>query len=152
MDDTDHSRKECKWNWNELFEQSASQTLFHKVMNLSLRGKCRGVTRGARGHDSPGAESLPGAPKSPSNVASTFFSRVYLGPKDLRFGHGGAKLASCPERHLNSLRPSMRGKLPSPWHYPFVEGRVKFLCKSKRRRRTKLKTVWIDAHTPILQR
>jgi len=26
-------------------------------------------------------------------------------PIDLRFEHGGAKLASCPGRHLNSLRP-----------------------------------------------
>jgi len=26
-------------------------------------------------------------------------------PKDLRFEHGGAKLASCPGRHITSLRP-----------------------------------------------
>ena len=26
-------------------------------------------------------------------------------PKDVRFEHGGAKLASCPGRHLTSLRP-----------------------------------------------
>jgi len=26
-------------------------------------------------------------------------------PKDLRFEHGGAKLVSCPRRHLTSLRP-----------------------------------------------
>jgi len=46
-----------------------------------------------------------GAPKSPNNVTSTFFNKVNLLPKDLRFKHGGAKLASCPGCHLNSLRP-----------------------------------------------
>jgi len=28
-----------------------------------------------------------------------------LHPKDLKFEHGGAKLAYCPWRHLTSLRP-----------------------------------------------
>jgi len=36
-------------------------------------------------------------------VTSTFFSAVYLLPKDLRFEHGGAKLASCARRHLTLL-------------------------------------------------
>jgi len=40
----------------------------------------------ARGNTSPGAASL-GGPKSPNNVASTFFSAVNLLPKDLRFEH-----------------------------------------------------------------
>jgi len=48
-----------------------------------------------------------GAPKSPNNVTSTFFSRVHLLPKDLKFEHGGAKLASCPGLCLTSLRPCM---------------------------------------------
>jgi len=43
-----------------------------------------------------GAESLRGAPKSSSNVTSTFFNAVHLLPKDFSFEHGGAKLASCP--------------------------------------------------------
>jgi len=60
---------------------------------------------GQGGHNSPGAESLRGAPKSPKNVPSTFFNTVYLLPKDLWFEHGGAKLASCPGRHLTSSRP-----------------------------------------------
>jgi len=33
------------------------------------------------------------------------FRKVHLLPKDLRFEHGGIKLASCPERHLTSLHP-----------------------------------------------
>jgi len=43
-------------------------------------------------------------PKSPNNVTSNFFNTVHLLPKDLSFEHGGAKLASCPGRHLISLR------------------------------------------------
>jgi len=54
-----------------------------------------------------GAESLQWAPKSPNNVASTFFNTVCLLPEDLRFEHGGAKLASCPGRCLTSLRPCL---------------------------------------------
>jgi len=46
-----------------------------------------------------------GAKKSPENVTSTCFNTVHLLLKDLRFEHGGAKLASCPGRHLTSLRP-----------------------------------------------
>ena len=62
---------------------------------------------GARGRNSPGTESLWAPPKSPNNVTSTFFNAVHLLPKDLRFEHGGTKLASCPGRHLISLRPWM---------------------------------------------
>jgi len=68
----------------------------------------RGGTKGGGGHNSLslwGVESLRGAPKRPDIVASTFFNTVDLLPKDLRFEHGGAKLASCPGRHLTSLRP-----------------------------------------------
>jgi len=71
----------------------------------------RGVTRGARGHSSRaanhygGAEWLRGAPESPNKVRNTLFNTAHLLPKDLRFKHGGAKLASCPRRHLTSLRP-----------------------------------------------
>jgi len=36
---------------------------------------------------------------------STFFNTVHLLPNDIRFGHGDLKLASCPGRHLASLRP-----------------------------------------------
>ena len=52
-----------------------------------------------------GAKWLRRAPESTDNVTSTFFSRVHLLPKDLRFEHGSAKLASCPGPHLTSLRP-----------------------------------------------
>jgi len=73
----------------------------------------RGITRGEGGAipraPSPmgGAKSLR-APPSPNNVTSTFFNAVHLLPKDLNCEHGGAKLASCPGRHLTSLRPGGR--------------------------------------------
>jgi len=50
----------------------------------------------ARGAQFPGRRITVGAPKSPNNVTSTFFNTVHLLLKDLRFEHGGAKLASCP--------------------------------------------------------
>jgi len=66
---------------------------------------------GQGGHNSPGAESLRGLPKSSNNVASTFFNAADLLPKGLIFEHGGAILASCPGRHLTSLRPWCLGLL-----------------------------------------
>jgi len=51
------------------------------------------------------AEWVRGAPKSPNNVTSIFFNTVHVLLKDLSFEHGGAKFASCPGRHLASLRP-----------------------------------------------
>ena len=54
-----------------------------------------------------GVKSLRGAPIIPTmlHVDLLFFKKVCLFPKDLRFEHGGAKLASCSGRHLTSLRP-----------------------------------------------
>jgi len=45
------------------------------------------------------------APKSPNNIASTFFNTVHLLPKGLRLEHGDGKLVSCPGRHLTSACP-----------------------------------------------
>jgi len=50
-------------------------------------------------------DTIPRAPESFNNVASTFFNTVHLLPKDFRFEHGGAKLVCYPGRHLTSLRP-----------------------------------------------
>jgi len=38
------------------------------------------------------------------NITSTFFNTVHLLCKNLRFEHGGAKLASCPGSHLTLSR------------------------------------------------
>ena len=64
-----------------------------------------GAKQGGNWCNSSGAKSLRRVPKSPQNVTSTFFSTVNLRLKELRFERGGAKLASCPGRHLISLRP-----------------------------------------------
>ena len=70
---------------------------------------CRGVTRWCiipRAPNHYGERRMTaGAPKSPNNVTSTFFNTVLLIPKDLKFEHGGAKLASCPGRCQTSSRP-----------------------------------------------
>jgi len=50
------------------------------------------------------------ATKSPNNVASASFNTAHLFQKDLRFEHEGAKLASCPGRHLTSVHPCMHGR------------------------------------------
>jgi len=58
-----------------------------------------------RGNNCSGVESLREDAENSNNVTSIFFSTVDLLPKDIRFERGGAKLASCPGRHLSSLRP-----------------------------------------------
>jgi len=63
----------------------------------------RGVTRGAKGSPFPGRRITMGAEKS-QNFTSTFFNSAFAS-EDLNFDHGGAKRASCPGRHLTSLRP-----------------------------------------------
>jgi len=60
---------------------------------------CQGCNKEGKG------DTVPREPKSPNNVASTFFSAVHLFPKDLMSEHGGAKLVSCPGRHLTSVHP-----------------------------------------------
>jgi len=72
-----------------------------------LLSSCRGVTREGKGTQFPGhyggAESMRGRRKI--STMSHVLPSVHLLPKDLRFDHGGAKLASCPGLHLTSLRP-----------------------------------------------
>jgi len=65
-----------------------------------------GITRGVtRGDNARGAKSLRGARVRPNNMERTFFNTVHLLPKDLMFKNVGAKLVSCPGRHLTSVRP-----------------------------------------------
>jgi len=72
----------------------------------------RGVTRGGKGGTIPwalnhhvGANHCRGAEKS--QKCHKYFlqcSSLHLLPKDFRSEHGGVKLASCPGRHITSLR------------------------------------------------
>ena len=71
-----------------------------------------------------------GAPKSPNNVTITFFSTAHLIPTDLKFDHGGTKLASCPRRCLTSLRPcTVVCHAPAiRYEYPHHTGEACFAC------------------------
>jgi len=69
------------------------------------RGKAGAIPRAPSHYR--GAKSLRAASKSPNNVTSTFFDTIHFLPKNLNFEHVGAKLASCPGRHLISLRPCL---------------------------------------------
>jgi len=62
----------------------------------------RGVTTGGEIPPAPG--HYGGAEKS-QQFQTQFLQYSNFLAKDLRFEHGGAKLASCPGRHLTSLRP-----------------------------------------------
>jgi len=89
-------------------------TLHYGLISRAQRGGKWGEIPRAPNHTG-GAEILrgrrmtAGVPKSPNNVTSTFFNTVDLLPKDLRFEHGGGEIASCPGRHLSSLRPYQSG-------------------------------------------
>ena len=67
----------------------------------------QGRNEGNKGEKCSGRQINIGAPKIPSNVASTFFNTAHLLLKDLRFEHGVAKLVSCHGRHLTSVRPCL---------------------------------------------
>jgi len=73
------------------------------MMRLMDSGTCakrfempRGVTMGTRGAQFLGPEITEKDAEKGQNVTSTFFKTVHLFPKDLRFEHGGAKVASFP--------------------------------------------------------
>ena len=51
---------------------------------------------GCKGGTIPGRRITTGTPKSPNNVTSTFFNRVHLLPKDIRFEHGAPDLLLAP--------------------------------------------------------
>jgi len=92
----------CRCSWNRS-SWSSDLKFFHfrKIFQFLLH-KTRNVTKGGKGAQFAGAQSLWGT-KIHNNVTSTFFKTVHLLPKDLRFEHGGAELVSSPTRHLTSL-------------------------------------------------
>ena len=68
-------------------------------------------------------------------VTSTFINTVHLPPKRLKFEYGGAKLASCPGRHLTSLRSCTQ------WSNPFKRV-VRISMKSNMRLKSFLCVGW----------
>jgi len=72
-----------------------------------------GVTRGGEGTQFPGRRIAAGGWRKVPTMSQVVSSIKYilLLPKDLRFEHGGTKLASCPGRHLASLRPCVQSPM-----------------------------------------
>jgi len=107
-----HSVTRTKFFLSRAHMHSSADSRIRPVMQVPAlsRGLIRPGQEGAwRGNNAP-------APKSPNNVASTFFSRVNFLPKDLR-----CELVSFPERHRTSARPCLHSLFApcelriSPW-------------------------------------
>ena len=79
-----------------------------------------GAYRGGQGAQFPGRRITAGMPRSTINVTSTFFNTAHFLPYDLRHRSGGAKLASCPGRHLNLVTPLA---VQVKWHVFFYSRR-----------------------------
>ena len=90
---------------------SSASARWHEKRKIKIHlHQVRGVMRGAMGGTTSraptmGAPNHCGGDENPNNVTNTFLNTVNLLPKEFMFEHGGAKLASCPGRHLTSLSP-----------------------------------------------
>jgi len=105
---TSEKWSECIWNFSLMTLTFVNDEKYLWNWKLHRWILVRGVTRGAQFPGrwiTMGRRSTAWCVKNPNNVASTFFTTIYLHPKDLRFEHGGTKLAFCPGRHLTLLRP-----------------------------------------------
>jgi len=60
---------------------------------MTHQGRNKGM---AKGDPIPRTPNHWGAPKSPNNVASTFFNTTHLLPRDLKFEYGVDKLFFAP--------------------------------------------------------
>jgi len=83
--------------------RSWKSVCFRKIFRFSWRNT-RDVTRGARGHDSSGAESLREAKKF-QQYHEHFFSKQYICFRKPQVRTWSGKFVSCSRRHLTSLRP-----------------------------------------------
>jgi len=82
----------------------------HSAPVFCICYKTRGVTRGERGAQCPDAETL-GDDEQFQQCRKCFYQHSTLTSKRPQFEHGGAKLVSCPRRHLTSVRPCIRPHL-----------------------------------------
>jgi len=76
---------------------------FRKIVRFLLHST-RNVTKWGKGAQFRGCRITVGGQKL-TTMSQALFKTVHLFPKDLRFEHGGAKLVSCPRRHLILLHP-----------------------------------------------
>jgi len=101
-----------------IWSKSVSWDQFYRVFQMWFVSwhASKGVTRGARGDRIPRAPNRYGSAKPLRGRRMTAegaeksqqyhkYTIQYSTFADFRFEHGGVKLASCPGRHLNSLRP-----------------------------------------------
>ena len=95
------------YNPRWMIKCNQSSNFFVDVCVRNTRWSLPGAKQGARGAQFPGRRMTARGTKSPNNFISAFLNTVYLLPKNLRFEHGGANLASCPRRHLTSLHPEV---------------------------------------------
>jgi len=152
------------WLWKNIISTTQPLKIDRRVIDVIFEkgDNCpvvpQGVTRGQGENNSPGAEWLRGSPKRPNIVTSTFFKTVHLLPKNLRFEHGGARLASCPGRHLASLRPCVPPFLvagPPSWLLAAVDSRsplvtvvfVTMACNDNRTTRENVESIGSLIHT-----
>jgi len=68
-------------------------------------GACRGVLRGEKGAQCPGRRITGGRRKVPTMLQVLSSIRYIWSWKTWGLEHGGAKLISCPWRHLTSVCP-----------------------------------------------
>ena len=76
-----------------------------------------GPYRGGKGGTIIRAPNNYGGAENPNSITSAFFNPQHLLPKDLRFEHGDAKVASYPGRHpgLPPEFSSRGGQKPEGW-------------------------------------
>jgi len=90
--------------------ESNQQTKCEKLTAVELmkRFSCgQGRNEGGKGPQCPGLRISVGVEKS-QQCRKYFLHYSTFTSERLRFEHGGAKLVSCPGRHLTSIRPCMR--------------------------------------------
>jgi len=92
---------------------------FRKIFRVLLHNT-RDVTRGERGNNSPGAESLL-VTKNSQQCHKHFFRNSTFASERAQVRIWGRQIFSCPRRHLTSLRPA---------HHDCLAKMAKFVYKN----------------------
>jgi len=91
------------------------------------RTALQGRNEGGKGAQFPGRRITMGAPKIPT-VSHALSSMQYICFRKTSGSNAGAKVASCPVRHLTSLRLGCTGSMPETgfWLCKFRESCVSY--------------------------
>ena len=84
--------------------------LFYLLTTGAALATTRVVTRGQGGRNSPGAESLRGAPKGPNSVTSTLFNSSFASERS-RVRKWGRQTCFLPRAPFNLVTPLQRHHL-----------------------------------------